>query len=96
MFVLWRLDIFESGKFIRQIRRFVNEHRQALRADEGIVAFIMQVDERNLLFGFLTVQTSFHLVACKVSNEMVKARRIIPHGMVTAKLQISLCVFSIE
>jgi len=80
MFVFRRLDIFEAGKLICQVRRFMDKHRQALRANESITTLKMQVDERNLLFGFLTVQASFHRVNCKVSFKMVKARRIIPQA----------------
>jgi hypothetical protein len=65
MFVFRRLDIFEAGKLICQVRRFVDEHRQALRAYKDIARLIMQVDERNLLFSLLTVQASFHWVTVR-------------------------------
>jgi hypothetical protein len=60
-------------QFLIQFLRFVDEHRQALRADENFSALIMQVDEWDLLFGLLAVQANFHLVSCKIPFQMVKA-----------------------
>jgi hypothetical protein len=73
MFVLRRLDVFQPGQFIGEIRWLVDEHRQALRADENDLALIMQRNKWNLLFGFLTVQAGFHLVSCKIPFQTVKA-----------------------
>jgi hypothetical protein len=60
-------------QFLIQFLRFVDQHRQALRADENYLALIVQRNKWNLLFGFLTVQAGFHLVSCKIPFQMVKA-----------------------
>jgi hypothetical protein len=47
-------------QFLFQLLRLMDQRRQALRADKNFPALIVQMDKRNLLFGFLTVQASFH------------------------------------
>jgi hypothetical protein len=74
MFVLRRLGIFQPGQFIGQVGRFVDEHRQALRADEIFSALVVQLNERDLLFGFLTVQASLHF------SPIVNRKSQIPFG----------------
>jgi hypothetical protein len=59
-----RLKFFGTGQFADQCLRFVNQDREALRANPLRAAIVAQVDQGDFGFGAITVDAMINLGVC--------------------------------
>jgi hypothetical protein len=60
MMFRWRAQVFCAGQLTGQTGGLVDQHGQALRANEKFVALVFNGQQGFFLFGFATVQAGCH------------------------------------